>query len=170
MGRGPSDGPMNNKRMDQWTTLLPYLSLVTDPYPALLSYLSLVIDPYPPYLLQPSCRIQLRSTRSPFNSLSDDLSGTSSSLSPWPDIALLLPLQGWSQQPTLTIKPTPCYFQRRSHLIHLRPLSMLLTLRLLAYSVDSQGQSDGSVNNKWMDQWTIEGSMDGSGINRRNDG
>jgi hypothetical protein len=44
-------------------------------------------------------------TRSPFNSLSDDLSGTSCSLSPWPAVTLLLPLPRRSQQPTLTIKP-----------------------------------------------------------------
>jgi len=55
---------------------------------------------------------------------------------------------------------------------------MLLTLRfiisLLAYSVDSQGQSDGSENNiwldggciseqlkdRWVDQGSIEGTMD----------
>ena len=97
---------------------------------SLLKQLYLLIQ-----LIQLFCRIQLRSTRSSFNSLSDVLSGTSSSLSPWPALALLLPLQRWSQQPTLTIKPTPCYFQRRSHLIHLRPLSMLLTL--IITSIDS---------------------------------
>ena len=46
-----------------------------------------------------------------------------------------------------------------------------LSIRMQAMG---QGPSDGSVNNKWlgwwMDQWTIERSMDGSGINRRNDG
>jgi hypothetical protein len=52
---------------------------------------------------------------------------------------------------------------------------MLLTLRfiisLLAYSVDSQGQIDGSVNNKWLDggwiseqlkdRWVDQGSIEG---------
>ena len=46
-----------------------------------------------------------------------------------------------------------------------------LSIRMQAMG---KGQSDGSVNNKWlgwwMDQWTIEGSIDGSGSNRRNDG